>query len=157
MLISDWRREKPDLEVEPMGIVGRILQLGRILEKRAGVALKGFDIHYTDLDVLATLRRSGKPFQLTPTELRKSVLITSGAMTTLLNRLQKKELVKRVPDEEDGRVLAVALTSAGVNLIDQAIVVRFQEAASAAASLSPQEQAELGHLLKKMILSLETP
>ena len=74
-LIIDWKKERPDLNTSAMGIVGRILKLGKILERRAGQALKESGLYYTDFDVLATLRRSGSPYQLTPKELMKSVII----------------------------------------------------------------------------------
>ena len=92
-LIADWNRERPDLNVDAMQIVGRVMKLGKIFENRASLALKENRIYYTDLDVLATLRRSGKPYQLTPKQLMESVVITSGAMTALLNRLTKLELI----------------------------------------------------------------
>ncbi|MEO1487772.1 MAG: MarR family transcriptional regulator, partial [Bacteroidota bacterium] len=98
-LISDWKTERPELDASAMSIVGRILSLGKILEKRASSALCDIGICYTDLDVLATLRRSGAPYALTPTELMQSVLITSGAMTALLDRLTKLELIYRAVDE----------------------------------------------------------
>ncbi|WP_266157668.1 MarR family winged helix-turn-helix transcriptional regulator [Dyella silvatica] len=153
-LLRDWQRERPDLNVTAMAVVGRILNLGRALEARANDSLKALGIHYTDLDVLATLRRSGKPYRLTPTVLRQSVLITSGAMTACLNRLEKAGLISRNPEDNDRRSLAAALTAPGLALIDRAIVVRFAEAEQAVAALSRGEQAELSKLLRKLGISL---
>lgn len=153
-LIHDWQREKPELDASAMHIVGRVLQLGKKLEKRATQALQHQGIHYTDLDVLATLRRSGKPYELTPTELRKSVLITSGAMTALLDRLEKAGLLRRQTDVNDGRVRTAVLTPEGKKFIDSAIKVRFAEAQSAIAALSEAERQQLAQLLKKTLASL---
>ena len=155
-LISDWKRENPSLDVSPMQVVGRALQLGKHLEKRAGLALKDQGIYYTDLDVLATLRRSGKPYQLTPTQLRRSVLVTSGAMTALLDRLEKMQLIYRAPDPNDGRVKTAILTKKGVEVIDKAIKIRFVEAADAVSCFSEEEKEQLGLLLKKMLLHCKT-
>ncbi|MFC5743724.1 MarR family winged helix-turn-helix transcriptional regulator [Dyella tabacisoli] len=153
-LLRDWQRERPDLNVTAMAVVGRILNLGRALEARANDSLKTIGIHYTDLDVLATLRRSGKPYRLTPTVLRQSVLITSGAMTACLNRLEKTGLVTRNPEDSDRRSLTATLTPKGIALIDRAVVVRFAEATQAVAELTRAEQVELAKLLRKLGMSL---
>ena len=154
-LLADWRRERPDLDVEPMAVVGRVLSLGRRLEARANTALGALGLHYTDLDVLATLRRHGKPYRLTPTELRGSVLITSGAMTACLDRLEANGLIARRDNPDDRRSKSAALTTAGIRLIDKAIVTRFEEAANALAGLSARERTSLARLLKKMSQGLE--
>lgn len=154
-LLADWRRERPDLDVEPMAVVGRILSLGRQLESRANEALKASDLHYTELDVLATLRRSGKPYRRTPTDLRGSVLITSGAMTACIDRLERRGLVARQDNPDDRRSKSVTLTTAGRRLIDSAIESRFLEAADAVSAITPRERDTLARLLKKLAQSLE--
>lgn len=153
-LIADWKEERPELDADAMAVVGRLILLGNLLEKRASSALKPFGMHYTDLDVMATLRRSGAPYRLTPTKLLNSVLLTSGAMTTLLNRLEKAGYITREPDPKDGRVKAVKLTSQGITLIDEAIQIRFQEAKESIASLSGPESKQFEKLLKKLLQSL---
>lgn len=149
-LVASWKKERPDLDASAMNIVGRIIFLGRMMEKRASEVLKDSGIYYTDLDVLATLRRSGHPFELSPTRLLQSVLITSGAMTALLNRLEKMELIDRKPDAKDGRVMLAALSVKGKKLIDKAIEVRFLEAHKAVSSLDVLEKDQLTKLLKKL-------
>ena len=124
-LIFEWKQEQPQLDSSAMEIVGRILKLSKLLEKRASKALSNYNIYYTDLDVLATIRRSGEPYELTPSKLMNSVLITSGAMTALLKRLEKLELVYRSSDLKDGRIKLVGLTKKGSKLIDKAIETRF--------------------------------
>lgn len=154
-LIREWKHERPELDASPMHIVGRILKLGKLLEKRAGNALKENGIYYTDLDVLATLRRSGKPFELSPKELMESVIITSGAMTALLDRLTKLELIYRAPDTKDGRIKRAGLTKKGKNVIDKAIKTRFKDASDSIKMFTPTEQQEISNLLKKMLSFLE--
>lgn len=150
-LISDWKCERPELDASAMAIVGRILSLGRTLEKRAESVLCDIGICYSDLDVLATLRRSGKPYVLTPSQLMQSVLITSGAMTALLDRLTKLELIYRSVDEKDKRVKRATLTKKGIKTIDKAIEMRFEEAHDAITALSKKERETLAQLLKKMM------
>ena len=151
-LLRDWRRERPDLDASAMAVVGRILHLANRLETRANTALKDVRISYTELDVLATLRRSGAPFQLTPTALRRSVLLTSGAMTACLNRLEKIGLLRRIADSADRRSLIAALTAKGKALIDEAIAARFAEAEDAVAGLNQKERAALAGLLQKLAM-----
>jgi len=154
-LINDWKKEKPELDASAMLIVGRILKLGKTLEKRASKVLESSQIHYTDLDVLATLRRSGKPFELTPKVLMQSVLITSGSMTALLNRLEKMDLIYRSTNKNDGRIKTAGLTKKGKKIIDKAIKIRFKEATDAVKIFNKKENEQLGKLLKKMLFSLE--
>ncbi len=154
-LINDWKRERPDLDASAMNVVGRILFLGKKIEKQTSLALQEYGIYYTDLDVLATLRRAGKPYQLSPTQLRKSVLITSGAMTALLDRLEKMRLLYRLPDPRDGRVSLAVLSDKGKKIIDKAIASRFKAAESNLLNLSKSERAQLAGLLKKIAVSIE--
>ncbi|MGO4779212.1 MarR family winged helix-turn-helix transcriptional regulator, partial [Lysobacter sp. 2RAB21] len=148
--MADWKRERPDLDASAMSVVGRILHLGRLLEDAASEGLRGTGINYTDLDVLATLRRSGAPYRLTPTALRKSVLLTSGAMTACLNRLERAGLISRNAVDEDRRSLAAALTGKGLKLTDKAIASRFEQARQVVEVLSAGERAELARLLRKL-------
>ena len=141
-LVTQWQQEQPSLDAAAMQVVGRVLKLGKVLEKRAGQALKESGIYYTDLDVLATLRRSG-------------VLITSGAMTALLDRLTKLKLIYRSTDPKDGRIKRAGLTEQGKVLIDKAITIRFQEAKDSVSGLSQKEQRILSDLLKKMLFTIE--
>lgn len=154
-LLAEWQAERPELDVAAMAVVGRLLGIGRQLEARANEALRPLGLHYTDLDVLATLRRSGKPYRLTPTQLRDSVVITSGAMTACLDRLETNGLIARVASASDRRSSAAELTSAGRKLIDKAIVVRFEEAADAVVGLRESERARLAALLRKLGRALE--
>lgn len=156
-LLKDWAQERPDLDAAAMGIVGRIIVLGKQLESRANEALEQFDIPYWGLDVLATLRRSGRPYRLSPGDLRRSVLISSGAMTNRLDRLESRGLIVREPDPHDRRGSQVRLTPAGRRLIDRAIAARFEEATDAVSTLNRTEHAQLCGLLSKLTASLEVP
>ncbi|MEO0399528.1 MAG: MarR family transcriptional regulator [Pseudomonadota bacterium] len=155
-LIDQWRRERPDLDAKALGVVGRILMIGRRLENRASATLKAFDLHYSDFDVLATLRRSGAPYELTPKELMQSVLITSGAMTALLDRLSSRNLITRGQSDHDGRVRTAILTDEGKALIDKAVGARFEEARDAIAGLSAERQRGLANDLREIAFWLDS-
>ena len=149
-LITDWEKEGLDIDVRPMGVIGRIIRLGRIYESHAAIILKPYDLKYTEFDVLATLRRTGKPYQLNPKLLIESVLITSGAMTACLDRLEKRQLIKRVQDPNDRRGTLIVLTEKGVKLVEQAVEDRFEQAKSELKCLNIKEQNELTKLLAKL-------
>jgi DNA-binding MarR family transcriptional regulator len=156
-LLAEWQAERPELDAAAMAVVGRLLNIGRQLEARANTALRPLGLHYTDLDVLATLRRGGRPYRRTPTELRDSVLISSGSMTACLDRLERNCLIARIADPNDRRSSAAALTGEGRKLIDKAIAVRFGEAADALSGLSAAERSRLAALLKKLGQTLGPP
>jgi DNA-binding MarR family transcriptional regulator len=153
-LLDDWGRERPDLDASAMAVVGRLLHVGALVQTRADQRLRGHGISYTELDVLATLRRSGVPYRLSPTALRRSVLLTSGAMTACLNRLEQRGLIRRSPDAADRRSLMATLTAEGVHLIDEAIAAHFAEADRTITGLAPAERTELARLLRKVRLQL---
>ena len=152
-LQSDWQSERPDLDSSGMGIVGRIVLLGEYMKKNANEVLEPLGIGYTDLDVLATLRRSGSPYTLRPADLLKAILIQSGSLTACLDRLERSSLIKRVPTPNDRRSRSVKLTKKGKTLIDEAIETRFKEAKEAVQDLTKTEQKTLESLLRKLLLT----
>ncbi|MEM9409257.1 MAG: MarR family transcriptional regulator [Acidobacteriota bacterium] len=156
-LRADWSRERPDLDTSGMAVVGRILHLAEGLRKEANACLKPFDIGYTDLDVLATLRRSGKPYLLRPAELLRTVLVQSGSLTACLLRLERRGLVTRLATPEDRRGLSVQLTAEGIDLIDRAIEARFEQARDWTAGQSTETLASLEEDLRRLVLGAAEP
>ncbi|HAH45275.1 MarR family transcriptional regulator [Gimesia sp.] len=154
-IIAQWESELPGVDASCMGIVGRTLRLAGYLERRADEALDEFGIAIWAFDVLGALRRNGKPFSMTPTELMKSVMLSSGAMTNRLDRLETNGLIQRIPDTRDRRSLQVRLTAKGRKIVDAAAPVRFDEARNALGSLSRREQDILASLLRKVLQSVE--
>ena len=154
-VIKQWRSERPDLDAQAIAVVSRILRLAGHLERRANEALKSFDLPIWGFDVLATLRRHGAPYSMTPTELLRSTTLTSGAMTNRIDRLEELGLVAREADPDDRRSLRVKLTPSGLALIDQTTPVRFAEAKDALRGISRAEEKALADLLRKLLLTLE--
>lgn len=149
-LIADWRRERPQSQPEAMQVVGRIIRLGRRYEESVTRMLRAHGLSYSDFDVIATLRRSGSPYELMPTELGKSVLLTSGAMTACLRRLEEADLISRATSERDRRRLSARLTKKGFDLVEELIDHRFGLADEAVANLSSEQFATIELLIRKL-------
>ncbi len=149
-----WREIRPDLDPSPLELVGRVLVLAKHLEKSVEEALKKHKLSLGAFDILATLRRKGT--KMTPGELIKSVILSSGAMTNRLDRLENAGHIKRQQDPNDRRGVVVTLTAKGKKLIDKATETRFAEAAKAIETLEQTEQTELVVLLRKWLLRVES-
>jgi DNA-binding MarR family transcriptional regulator len=152
---EDWQRERPDLDPAPLQVVGRILRLGQLLKRDLDRALEGYELSVPGFSVLAALRRSGHPYALTPTSLSKTVLLTSGAMTNRIDRLERAGLVDRVRSKVDRRSVLVQLTPAGLRRIDQALPAWFESAESAVCLLSTRDEQQIARLLRKLSSKLE--
>lgn len=150
-VVSNLQQERPDLDSRAIETVCRLIYVGRKMEQRAARVLAPYELNYTDLDVLATLRESGSPFELTPADLLRAVMITSGAMTTCLDRLEKAKTVRRRTSKDDRRVRKVSLTSSGKKLIDKVLTVRFEDARRMTSELSDSEIRKLNTLLKRVV------
>ena len=153
-VLEQWRAERPDLDVSPMGVIGRLSRLSALVdaELRRTFARHGLD--RSTFDVLATLRRSGPPYRLTPTELMRSAMVTSGAVTQRLDKLEARGLVKRTPDEADGRGVRVGLTDAGGELIDRVLPDHVETEHRILAALGAGERDELAATLRTLLESL---
>jgi DNA-binding MarR family transcriptional regulator len=147
-LIAQWGRVRPDLDARPMRTSGRILRLARILEQRTEAVLSPFGLSLWQFDVLATLRRTGH--DLSPGDLLKATLLTSGAMTHRLDRLEADGWIERRPDPKDRRGVRVRLTPAGRRLVDRAVKARLEEAARIEDSLGRGESETLAELLRRV-------
>jgi DNA-binding MarR family transcriptional regulator len=149
-LVADWRQERPKTRPEAMHVVGRIIRLARLYEDEVARMLRPHGLSYSDFDVLATLRRSGAPYEQTPTQLQKNVLLTSGAMTACLRRLESAGLVSRKAEKADRRRLSAKLTAAGQAMVERLIDKRFELAQASVAGITPAQFAELESLLRRL-------
>jgi DNA-binding MarR family transcriptional regulator len=153
-IIEQWARERPDLDCSPMGIIGRITQLQRevYLAQRATFARHGLDA--PSFDVLAALRRAGEPYQLTPTALMRSALVTSGAITQRLDRLEEKGLITRQRSAADGRAVVVTLSNAGREALDAALPDHLDTERALLEGLPGEDREVLAGLLRRLLVAL---
>lgn len=154
-LQQDWSQERPDLDLEPMGVVLRIQALAKILSEQTAERLQEFDLEWWQYDVLSALRRQGRPYTMAATELAEANRLTSGAMTNRIDGLENAGLVKRLKDSRDRRRVLVRLTRKGLHLIERATEARFNVADSALVGLSPYQKERLSNLLRTVLTAQE--
>ncbi|WP_299790666.1 MarR family transcriptional regulator [uncultured Shewanella sp.] len=155
-LVAQWSREKPELDTLPMALIGRLMRIGKHLETQIAACHKRYGLTLGEFDVLATLRRAGGEHCLTPSELIATMMLTSGAMTNRLDRLESKGFIVRVHSQEDRRSVSVALTGEGLTLIDELIVEHVKVQQGLMASLSDAEKPLLNGLLKTWLAEFES-
>ncbi|MDR3438646.1 MarR family transcriptional regulator [Telmatospirillum sp.] len=152
---GQWRRERPELDSFPMEVLGRLAEVALVLNRdRLNPLFARFDLQPGEFDVLATLRRSGRPYALTPTELYEALMISSGGMTNRIDRLEKAGFIKRRKHPTDRRGTLVALTTTGKALIDDLLDRHVENERAALSALDPDEQRQLNDLLAKLIAGL---
>lgn len=149
-IIEQWNEQRPDVDVEGMAVIGRISRLGRAISPLLAQVFAEHDLEPWEFDVLATLRRSGPPFQLTAGELMSSMMVTSGAVTNRIDRLEQRGLIRRDKDSEDGRIVRVGLTTEGLRKIDSALPDHAANELRLVTALTPEERETLVVLLRKL-------
>jgi DNA-binding MarR family transcriptional regulator len=153
-VVEQWQAERPDLDATPILVIGRIHRLAIALDVELLKVYAAHGLGDGDFDVLATLRRSGAPYELTPTELMEQTMVTSGAVSKRLDRLEGAGLVARRVSEGDRRSRIVALTRAGRELMDRAVPEHLANEARLLAGLTERERTQLASLLGKLTVSL---
>lgn len=156
-ILEQWGRERPDLDVTPMGIIGRISRIERFIDDQMKAVCARFNLERWGFDVLASLRRAGKPYHLTPTQLYSSLMLTSGAMTNRVDRLEAAGLVERVNDPADRRGVLVSLTKDGLKLVDKAVTAHMEVEQTMLASFSLKDREKFADLLRTLAQDLESP
>ncbi|MFK3707060.1 DNA-binding MarR family transcriptional regulator [Raoultella sp. BIGb0138] len=154
-ILEQWKRERPDLDCSPMGPLGRLKRCAMLLEPRIEAAFTAHDLVRWEFDMLATLRRSGSPFILSPTRLFSTLMITSGTMTHRLKALEKRGFITRLPDPGDARSLLVALTAEGRERIDKAVETHVENERQLLAGLSAEQRQQLDRALAVFMRLLE--
>lgn len=153
-ILTQWQREAPALDLSSLAVIGRILQLAQLLEKHRETVLADFGLTVWSFDMLATLRRQGPPYQLKPTELYKWLMLSSGAMTNRIDRLEKEGMVTRLRDPGDRRSVIVQLSNTGVERIDAVMPVLFERENQFLADLSQIETANFIKLLQQFLATV---
>jgi DNA-binding MarR family transcriptional regulator len=154
-LTDQWARERPELDTSALRLSARILRLERFLSRRIQSDLDAVGLSEGEVNVLAALRRAGPPYELTPTELYRGLLLSSGAMTNRIDRLQDAGLVHRIPDDDDRRRTRVALTERGRETIDDAMDAHLRGLEGLLGFLGDDDRDALEDLLRKVLCHLE--
>ncbi|AMD00600.1 MarR family winged helix-turn-helix transcriptional regulator [Halomonas chromatireducens] len=152
--IAQWQQEMPDLDLLPMEVVGYLKTMQSLTQERLQAFFKEYGLQAGEFDVLATLRRSGAPYRLGPTQLFETLMISSGGMTSRLDRLEKAGLIRRSPNPEDRRGTLVSLTEEGLALMNRMVPRHVENEARMLAALSREEQRALSELLGKLLEGL---
>jgi DNA-binding MarR family transcriptional regulator len=156
--VAQWRRERPDLDPAPMAVLGRLAEAALLVQRdRLEPLFARFGINGGEFDVLASLRRSGGGYALTPTALCAATMLSSGGMTDRLDRLEKAGLIERRRHPTDRRGTLVALTRRGFALVEKAVAAHLENERAVLAGLAKAEQKQLAALLAKLIASLSGP
>jgi DNA-binding MarR family transcriptional regulator len=156
-LVDAWGRERPDLDVAPMQVLSRVTRLARHLDlaRRQAFAERGLEA--SEFDVLSALRRSGPPYELSPGQLLRETLVTSGTMTNRIDRLAGKGLVRRLPDPGDRRGVLVSLTPEGRARVDAALEQLLMQERRLLGALSAGDQSALADLLRTVVAPFDSP
>ena len=152
---AEWAAERPDLDVSPQGIIGRLHRLAGYLTGELLPVYERHGLGEGEFDVLATLRRAGAPYERAPGELAEHTMVTTGAMTKRLDRLVEARLVERRTADEDGRRRIVALTPAGLALIDVAFAEHMVNERRLVDELTGEDRAALEGILQRWLAIYE--
>ena len=153
-IIEQWRRARPELDHSPIGVIGRISRLARELEARLEVVYREHGLEPGWHDVLATLRRTGPPHRLRPSDFTGSLMLTSSGTTKRLDRLERAGLIARAPDPGDRRGVLITLTDEGRALIDRVTEAHMANEARLLEGLSERDREQLAALLRELSLTL---
>lgn len=156
-IVAAWRRERPELDLEPLEVLSRVTRLARRLGVIRQRVFAAHGLDGWEFDVLAALRRSGEPYELTPGLLATGTLVTSGTMTNRLDRLGARGLVRRRPSPKDRRGVVVALTPTGLDLVDRALTDLLAAERELVDALAGPDQAALAGHLRTLLQHVERP
>lgn len=154
-IVEQWHNERPDIDTAPMALIGRLQRISMHLTSGMSNNFAKYKLNGASFDVLATLRRSGAPYALSPGDLMASAMITSGTMTNRIDQLEKRGLVARAPNQEDRRGFLVSLKEVDFALVDDVVTSHVKKQANLANGLNDDERAALNVLLAKFLRSFE--
>jgi DNA-binding MarR family transcriptional regulator len=152
---SQWATVRPDVDVSPMHVIGRISRLSRLVDRQLGKNFSRHGIEHWMFDVLATLRRSGPPYELAAGDLVRQTMVTTGAITNRIDRLEERGLLERRPSADDRRKVILRLTPAGLELVDDVISTHMATEREIISALSARQQEEMIRLLRRLLLGLD--
>jgi DNA-binding MarR family transcriptional regulator len=150
-LVQAWQRERPDLDTSPMEVLSRVTRLAHYLDRQRRTAFARHRLETWEFDVLAALRRSGEPYQLSPGRLLRETMVTSGTMTNRVDRLVGRGLVTRTNHPEDRRGVLVRLTAEGKDAVDSAISDLMSAEQEILSALPSAQREQLAESLRQLI------
>jgi DNA-binding MarR family transcriptional regulator len=153
-ILTQWAAVRPDLDSSPIGVVGRVSRLSRLIDRTLAENFSRHGIEAWMYDVLATLRRIGPPHELTAGDLVRRSMVTTGAITNRIDRLEERGLVMRV-GAADRRKVIVRLTPAGLALVDAVVADHLATEERLLAELSERQRRDLAALLRTILLGLD--
>ncbi len=153
-LLDQWETQRPDLDASPMGVIGRLSRAARLLERELDDNFARFGLQSWEFDVLATLRRAGKPYRLTAGQLVNAAMVTSGAITNRIDRLVTRGLVTRDTDPTNRRSVLIALTRDGLRLVDEVVAAHVHHEHDLLTPLTPTQRTQLANLLRTLLIGL---
>ncbi|GGM82452.1 MarR family transcriptional regulator [Thermopolyspora flexuosa] len=155
-LVRAWRKERPDLDVSPLHVLSRVSRLAKHLDRARRAAFAEHGLEPWEFDVLTALRRSGAPYELSPGQLLRATLVTSGTMTNRIDRLAAAGLVRRRPDPEDRRGVLVSLTEEGMARVDAALADLLRRERELLAGLDREAQRTLADHLRTLLAPFDS-
>jgi DNA-binding MarR family transcriptional regulator len=156
-IVEQWHLERPELDTAYKEVTGRIIRLADFIQQSYARAFEPLGITETDFGILVPLRRAGEPYQLTPTELARQRMISSGGATAAIDRLERRGLVRRLPNPADRRGSLVRLTDEGLRVVDDAMARNVEADRALLRDLPVAQRDELAALLRAALLAVEGP
>jgi DNA-binding MarR family transcriptional regulator len=156
-LIGAWHQARPDLEIGALKVTGRLSRIGPLLAKRQEAVFGRFGLNRGEVGALSALRISGPPYHLSPTRLGRGLMLSSAGITSRIDRLERRGLVRRLPDPDDRRGVLVELTEQGLEVVDAAVAAVAISDAQLLERLDAKEIADLEAILRKLQGGLELP
>jgi DNA-binding MarR family transcriptional regulator len=154
-IVAEWQRERPELSLDALALLGRLFRTTDLAHSMLAEGLRQYELSSGWFDLLAALRRAGAPYELTPTSLMESMMLSSGGVTKRLDRLVEAGLVERRPDPSDRRGTLVRLTPRGKATIDKAIETHVANEDNLLRALTAADRRALDELLRRLLASLE--
>jgi DNA-binding MarR family transcriptional regulator len=152
---AQWHAVRPDLDTSPAGIVARVGRLAAYFDQSTNALMARYGLTRSTWDILVSLRRSGPPYRLTPTELYRALMRSSGWMTNRLHDLEDAGLIVRRPDPADKRGVLVELTQDGLRLVDEVVEYHLENERRLVGELPEAERDQLAALLRTLLRAHE--
>ena len=156
-VLGSWVAARPELEVDALQVTARMSRIGPLLARRQEAVFDQYGLGRGEVGALSALRIGGPPYRLSPTRLSKGLMLSSAGITSRIDRLERRELVRRLPDPDDRRGVIVELTDKGLEVVDAAVAALTKSDRELLERLDPEEVRQLQALLRKFLGALELP